>query len=161
METHVNPSSIHISADIIITAKVFSGIISASPEKKVIVPLLYYEYITETGKYGHNVDDDQIHIERIMPANISFLFNYPDAPNHNYFLVDYIECTSKIQKPPYDPKRSGYVFKGWYKDAECTEIWDFENDTVNIQYDESGERIYKDIRLYAKWETKNWWEFWK
>lgn len=35
---------------------------------------------------------------------------------------------------------SGFLFMGWYKDAACTEAWDFDIDTVQ-----------QDITLYAKW----------
>lgn len=45
----------------------------------------------------------------------------------------------KIAKPA-DPTREGYVLRGWYKDYDRTEPWDFEADTV------SG-----NITLYAGW----------
>ena len=41
---------------------------------------------------------------------------------------------------PEDPKRMGRTFGGWYFDEECTERWDFENDTVE-----------DNMTLYAKW----------
>lgn len=41
---------------------------------------------------------------------------------------------------PAKPERDNYVFKGWYKDSEFTEIWDFEND-----------KVYSDMALCAKW----------
>lgn len=52
-----------------------------------------------------------------------------------------IEHGNKCTKPN-DPKKTGYTFKGWYKDAECTDgqEWDFSTDTVT-----------EDITLYAKW----------
>ena len=46
---------------------------------------------------------------------------------------------SKITLPS-NPVKENAVFGGWYKDAECTVAWDFENDLVE------GE-----ITLYAKW----------
>ena len=45
--------------------------------------------------------------------------------------------------PPSNPVRSGYTFEGWYKDAECTQIWNFDTD-----------RVYSDIILYARWGEK-------
>ncbi len=42
---------------------------------------------------------------------------------------------------PDAPEESGYQFAGWYKESACTNVWDFENDTV------SG-----DNTLYAKWK---------
>lgn len=46
---------------------------------------------------------------------------------------------SKIQEPEA-PVREGYTFEGWYKEAECTNPWDFTKDTVTSSH-----------TLYAKW----------
>lgn len=35
---------------------------------------------------------------------------------------------------------AGYTFAGWYKDADCTQAWDFSKDVVTA-----------DMTLYAKW----------
>ncbi|MBQ4585093.1 MAG: InlB B-repeat-containing protein [Clostridia bacterium] len=86
-----------------------------------------------------------------LPANIAYFFNYEENPNNGYFFVDLLEESGKLTKPPYDPRREGYTFAGWYKDAECTEQWDFENDEVIISFDEEQNRIYEEICLYAKW----------
>ncbi len=42
---------------------------------------------------------------------------------------------------PVSPKRDGYIFIGWYSDAELKHEFDFVNTT-----------ILKDYTLYAKWE---------
>ena len=41
---------------------------------------------------------------------------------------------------PEDPTRRNYEFQGWYKEAECENVWDFTNEKVN-----------KNTRLFAKW----------
>lgn len=41
---------------------------------------------------------------------------------------------------PMSPTRSGYSFGGWYKEAACTNAWNFATDNVT-----------SDITLYAKW----------
>lgn len=41
---------------------------------------------------------------------------------------------------PKAPDKEGYLLEGWFKEAECETIWDFEKDTV-----------IADITLYAKW----------
>lgn len=38
---------------------------------------------------------------------------------------------------------AGYTFAGWYKDADCTQAWDFSKDVVTA-----------DMTLYAKWVKK-------
>lgn len=45
----------------------------------------------------------------------------------------------KIEQPE-TPVKEGYLLEGWFKEAECENIWDFEKDTVTA-----------DITLYAKW----------
>lgn len=47
----------------------------------------------------------------------------------------------KIIKPANPTKEKEY-FVDWYKEAECTNVWDFENETVS-----------QDITLYAKWTS--------
>lgn len=44
-------------------------------------------------------------------------------------------------KAPEKPVREGYLFTGWFKDFERTELWDFEKDIVKGNLD-----------LYAGWE---------
>ena len=50
-----------------------------------------------------------------------------------------IVSESTITKPN-DPTKSGFVFDGWYKEAELTNEWNFETDIVT-----------SNITLYAKW----------
>lgn len=47
---------------------------------------------------------------------------------------------SKLSMPTPAPSAAGYIFSGWYKDQSCTEVWDFQTDTVSA-----------DTMLYAKW----------
>lgn len=41
---------------------------------------------------------------------------------------------------PADPTRAGHTFGGWYREVDCTTVWNFHEDTVT-----------GDITLYAKW----------
>lgn len=41
---------------------------------------------------------------------------------------------------PAAPTKTGYAFGGWYKEAACTNLWNFSTDTVT-----------EDITLYAQW----------
>ena len=49
---------------------------------------------------------------------------------------------SKVTAPS-DPSASGYTFGGWYKEAGCTNAWNFSSDAVSA-----------DTELFAKW-TEN------
>lgn len=73
-------------------------------------------------------------------ANVSFI-----SEDKTYFIANYEEG-EKITYIPTPPERIGYTFGGWYKEVECINEWNFENDIV--EFDEN-ETI---IRLYAKWE---------
>lgn len=43
-------------------------------------------------------------------------------------------------KAPDSPEREGYTFGGWYKDEACTEVFDFDKESIG-----------KDTTVYAKW----------
>ena len=43
---------------------------------------------------------------------------------------------------PAEPTKENFVFAGWYKDAECLDLWNFSN------------TLTEDITLYAKWNDK-------
>lgn len=54
---------------------------------------------------------------------------------------------------PEKPKREGYTFGGWYKEAECINKWSFDMDKVpDKSYDEKGNYLFSETRLYAKWD---------
>ncbi|MBQ9481630.1 MAG: InlB B-repeat-containing protein [Clostridia bacterium] len=88
-------------------------------------------------------------------ANVSYLYNYDNAPNDNYYWVDtYNE--EQIQFIPPDPVRDGYLFGGWYKDMGCTEKWDFDEDIAPKEIVINRDKYkpyesYTGIYLYAKW----------
>ena len=84
-------------------------------------------------------------------ANVVYYLN--DDTEDSYFVDD---CDNeKIVNIPTDPIRDGYKFMGWYKEKECINKWDFENDIVPTkQYDENNEYIFIETSLYAKWESK-------
>ena len=52
-----------------------------------------------------------------------------------------VNAGEKLRMPDA-PVREGYVLEGWYRDFDCLQPWDFENDTV------SG-----NMTLYAGWIT--------
>ena len=118
---------------------------------KYVIPKLAYDKLLE-GYYCEVHQKESIRTENFIPANISYCFNYDSEPNEGYFFVDVLDETGKLTKPPYDPQRKWYKFDGWYTEPECVNEWDFDNDEVTISYDESGNRIYEEIKLYAKWK---------
>lgn len=64
-----------------------------------------------------------------------------DVQGHGRAPADMIDIKvgSTINRPA-DPEEAGYRFDGWYRDAVCTKVWDFDTDIVQA-----------DMTLYAKW----------
>ena len=105
---------------------------------------------------------------KICKANTSYMFNYENSPNDDYFFIRDYEYGEKIENVPYAPTRKGYIFDGWYKEPECVNAWDFETDTLpETLYNENNEEVYQETKLYAKWienpqeeqEEKPWWDW--
>lgn len=57
----------------------------------------------------------------------------------NPAMITGIESGEKVTAPT-NPTASGFTFGGWYKEAACTNQWNFSSDTVT-----------DNITLYAKW----------
>lgn len=83
-------------------------------------------------------------------ANVAYFYNYENAPNDGYYWLDDLEDGEKITYIPENPTREGYLFGGWFKDEACTEVWDFETDTIT----KPAEGYYEN-KIYAKWNKKN------
>ena len=154
--TDENGNELKYSTKCIISANTSTLIDNALRKDKIhVVPKKMYDsydrYLSVNNLHTHIVLKEE---PNVLPANISYFFNYEENPNEGYFFVDLLEESGKLTKPPYDPKRTGYKFAGWYKEAECVSVWDFEKDIVEISFDEEGNRIYEEICLYAKWEKK-------
>ena len=85
-------------------------------------------------------------------ANVSYYYNYDDAPNDGYYWIDNCEYGETIEYIPEQPIRDGCTFDGWYKEPECINEWNFETDTLpQTKRDEEGKELYQETKLYAKW----------
>ena len=65
-----------------------------------------------------------------------------DLQGHGSAISDLtnVAAGSKISAPSPAPSATGYDFGGWYKEAACTNAWNFGSDVVN-----------ETMTLYAKW----------
>ena len=61
-------------------------------------------------------------------------------PSANGYVVAYDSTITA----PTDPTATGYTFGGWYKEAACTNAWNFSTDKVTA-----------DTTLYAKWTAES------
>ena len=90
---------------------------------------------------------------RLITANTSYMFNYEGEPNEGYFFINDFERGGLIENTPYEPRREGYTFAGWYKEPACVNAWDFTKDTLpEAEYDEEENLLYVETKLYAKWD---------
>lgn len=82
---------------------------------------------------------------------MSYYYNYEKAGYKTYFIDDVDGET--IKNIPPTIIREGNIFDGWYKEAECINRWDFNNDKVPTkEYDEEENYQYSETILYAKWK---------
>ena len=131
-------------------------------------------FITNIRLFGNNLLNNEeikkyIDYDVYGIANVSYIYNYEEAPNDGYYWVDNYN-NDLIEYIPPEPTREGYVFDGWYKEAECINKWDFNSDKTSASYvyykelDESSTEEYKEFyeeyvnthtyvetKLYAKW----------
>ena len=59
-----------------------------------------------------------------------------------YIAPDFIKTGDVTEKPSLDMKRKGYIFAGWYEDAEFSKEFTF------------GNELSATTHLYAKWEPE-------
>ena len=116
--------------------------------------LIYRDYSTHIFVPKDSLDKYKVYCEfeskqpAILPANISFMYNYEGAPNDGYYWVDacfwlniyYIEYSTYGK-----PKRDGYIFKGWGLTSGGDSI--VTEEEANLVYLET-----KELTLYARWE---------
>lgn len=86
-------------------------------------------------------DDLAYNKATFTPVTVTFDNNSEDvfaAPTESQILAP----VGGYVIEPINPTAFGYHFVGWYKDAACTDKWDFANDKVTA-----------DTTIYAKWNS--------
>ena len=98
------------------------------------------ENCTQAWDFANDVVTEDITLfSKWSLKNYTVTFNSRGGSNVPVATVAY---GAKVAKPSPDPTRANYAFKGWFKDADGTTEWNFDNDVV------SG-----NITLWAKWEN--------
>lgn len=91
-------------------------------------------------------------IRYLWLSNCNYFYNYEGAENDGYYWSDNYDYGEKITYVPQNLEREGYIFGGWFQEPECVNIWNFDTDTLpEAKYNEEGEALYQETRLYAKW----------
>ena len=111
--------------------------LGATPPKKMNLHECHYisEYVLSN--YSERYPNINI-------ANISYLYNYENAPNQNVYFVDILEVNEAFSYIPNAPTREGYIFKGWFSDELCT-------NEVNLDEFVYMEE-YQSVTFYANWQ---------
>lgn len=72
----------------------------------------------------------------ITDKTVYFNYNYDSAGT---YLRVFANANGLVTRPA-DPVRAGYEFIGWFSDAACTQLWNFDTDIA-----------YSGLELYAGW----------
>ncbi|MDF2885219.1 MAG: hypothetical protein K0R54_5791, partial [Clostridiaceae bacterium] len=93
--------------------------------------------------FYHEADNS---IVRVDPTKMSqVLFDSQGGSDVDDIIAD----KNTLIQAPASPTRPGYIFEGWYKEAECVNKWDF-----------TTEKVTSNITLYAKWTAAaNGWSY--
>ncbi|MDW7656180.1 MAG: Calx-beta domain-containing protein [Bacillota bacterium] len=111
-------------------------------------PAAGYHFVNWTAPAGSFSDANAVSTTFTMPAqevtvtaNFALdTFTVTFNSQGGSAVSDQIVSSGSLVDRPVDPVRSGYVFAGWYKEAACTDDWDFAADTVTAS-----------TTLYARW----------
>ena len=95
-------------------------------------------FSSDRNSYTVALTDDGTEAVLATAYTVSFYANsHGTAPESQI-----VEPGGKVSKPE-DPVAEGYAFSGWYKEASCTNAWDFGSD-----------RVTQNTTLYAKWKVQ-------
>ena len=90
---------------------------------------------TQPVEYGSILTDDLYLYPKWEAQPCTVSFNSQGGSAVASQALSYADCATE----PEAPTRAGYVFKGWYTDEKCTDVWNFDDP------------VTKDMTLYAKW----------
>ncbi len=101
-------------------------------------------------------DPETVPFYSYSSAHVAYYYNYTDSQNSGHYWIDNYTYGDRITYIPPSPERGGYTFGGWYKEAECINEWDYENDRLPEEIlDENNEVVFQQTKLYAKWTENN------
>ncbi len=101
-----------------------------------------YDINPNNAQCGANYDKNIIYQKgRLIVAaeKVAYTIDF-DMQNHGTAPDKQVIKAGDTIAPFAEPKATGYVFGGWYKEPECKTAWNFDTDIVQ-----------SDIVLYAKW----------
>ena len=112
------------------------------------VPVYYLleeiTYINENSPYLHN--------SLTIPSNVVFYDGYTGKVIYIHYFRNIVIGDNYVI-----PTREGYLFTGWYKEPECINLFDVENEIVpgnksGVDENNIQSIIITPLKLYAGWE---------
>ncbi|MGX8852782.1 InlB B-repeat-containing protein [Amedibacillus sp. YH-ame10] len=109
----------------------------SDPTKAGVSFVGWYTDSALTTKWNFDTDTviDNITLYAAWGYDVTFVANNGTADSK---VV--VKEKSPVDKPT-DPSRTGYTFKGWYKESNFTTPWDFTNDIITA-----------NTKIYARWK---------
>ena len=108
-----------------------SGYVTGTSLVKIGVDCSIIRYVSFRGCFNQSVGTG---------SHIEYEVAFYDVSGGTKYISKWITSGQKAVTPTA-PAKSGYTFKGWYQDANCTKAWNFSTDTVT-----------KATKLFAKWD---------
>ena len=113
---------------------------TADPERSGYTFAGWYKEAACTNVFNFNTElitaNTTIYAKWNALYKVTFSLNYEGAPSATEVNV---ESGAKVEKPN-DPARTGFTFGGWYKEAACTNVFNFNTETITA-----------NTTIYAKW----------
>ena len=103
-----------------------------------------YEYFGTIGKFRRRVIIPYNQITSIEIILVKPIFTVLFNSNEGSDVVGQNINYDTLARLPIAPTKPGYTFVNWYKEASCTNIWDFDADTVTAA-----------TTIYAEWTTNS------
>ena len=100
----------------------------------------FRNYSENVNLYCYNLNNYSPYCGYTLP-NIVYSYNFDCE---NYYSLDNV-INGDVLVEPGEPNNDGYIFSGWYTEAECINKYNFQN-PVNL---ENGEHLF----LYAGWKN--------
>ncbi len=95
------------------------------------------EIVISSDKYDDTTVTITFEIKQLKTNTIMFVTNSDSE------IAEITVTSGSAITAPTNPTKSGYTFKGWYRDSGLTKLWDFNSE------------VTEDMTLYAKWNKRS------
>ena len=104
--------------------------------------------------YINNAYSDDLKDNKLLIGNITYQYNYEDAPNNNIYFIDSYDDTGTGHRVEGLADREGYLSKGWYykeNDFEKRFLYNEVKLPKEINVNRKKYNTYNGLIVYASW----------